>query len=144
MKYLLAILIFVFGFMVVYQIALGFPIISKIRDKRREKRWAAMLKEKKENAQKIKLLNRSLKGKDEIAIYIALNKYNLPVEDEWQLLLPKMIEDLLAIGWTTEMPIDTNYKYGRYEIHIYNCSKVIREKSRPIIYKYLDYYVDLD
>jgi hypothetical protein len=143
MKYFIALLIFVFIVIVVLQVALGFPLISTIRENRRQKRWNERQKKKKENEKKIKLLNKKLKGKDEIEIYVALNRYNLPEDVEWKILLPKMIKDLLAIGWTTEMFLYTKYKYGQYEFHISTTNQNVMSNAISIFHKYIDKYEEM-
>ena len=144
MKDLIAILmIFIFIVLVVSQVVLGFPVISTIRDNRRQKRWNERLKKKKENEKKIKLLNKKLKGKDEIEIYVALNRYNLPEDVEWKILLPKMIKDLLNIGWTVEMGIYTKYKYGRYQFDFSTTNQNIKINANSIFHKYIDKYEEM-
>jgi len=68
-------MILIFIVLVVSQVALGFPLISTIRDNRRQKRWNERQKKKKENEKKIKFLNKKLKGKDEI-VYLINKEFN--------------------------------------------------------------------
>ena len=138
MNYLIAFLGSAFGVIAVYQIACGFPLILKIRQIKRQNDWTKREKIKKENEAKIKLLDKKLRGKGEVEMYVSLNRFNLPEDDEWQERLPEMIRDLLAIGWTTEMPIYSKFKYGFYEFHISTPKQDIIHKSIPIFHKYLD------
>lgn len=143
MKYLLALLVFVFFVILIYQTVSGFPLISNIRQKKRRNRWNERQKTKKENEEKIKLLTKKLTKKGEIDLYVSLNRFNLPEDEEWKPLFPNMIKDLLAIGWTTEMPIYTTFKYGSYNFYISNSDQNIVNQSIPIFHKYLDLYEEI-
>lgn len=144
MKYLFALLICTFLVILVYQIACGFPLISKFRQKKRQRRWNQRLTIKQDNEAKIKLLDKKLRGKDDVEKYVALNKFSLPEDEKWKPLLPNMIEDLLAIGWTTEMPVYSKFKYEYYEFHISTSEQNIIDSSIPVFHKYLDLYRELD
>lgn len=144
MKYLFALLVFPFLVILVYQIACGFPLISKFRQKKRQRRWNERLKMKEDNEAKIKLLDKKLRDKGDIEKYVALNKFSLPEDEKWKTLLPKMIEDLLAIGWTTELPVYSKFKYGYYEFHISTSDQNVIDSSTPVFHKYLDLYRELD
>ena len=144
MNLLITILLFFFLFAIIYQIACGFPLIYKTRQRIRQNRWTERLRLKAENEAKIKYLDKELKGKNEVKTYITLNRFTLPEEKKWETLLPHLIKDLLAIGWTTEMPIYTKFKYGKYEFHISTSNQSIINQSIPIFHKYLDQYDQMD
>jgi hypothetical protein len=125
---------------IIYLIADGRLNISKMRDKKRQNKNAEIIRKRNEDREKIKLLDKQLKGTGDIEKYILLNKTGLPGDERFQPMLPAMIEELLAIGWTTEMPIYTKYKYGTYRISISNCDSDMSTKSYKIIDKYLERY----
>ena len=135
---IIAISISIFLGVLAYQVACDFPLFGKIRDKKRQKKWNEQQRLKAENEAKIKLLNKTLSGTGDVETYVLLSKFSLPEDKLWQPLLPRMIKELLEIGWTTEMPIHTSFKYRQYEIMISNCSQDLIEKSRPIFHKYID------
>lgn len=143
MLYLTTITIAVLITVLIYQIITGFPLRSKIRDKKRRSHRMIRERIKKENTEKIKELDNTLKAKGDIEAYITLNKYNLPEELDWQPILPEFIKELLRIGWTTEVPIYTTYKHGRYEIYLATSNQDLINKSRPVIHKYIDLYETL-
>ncbi|MBL4668500.1 MAG: hypothetical protein JKY30_04485 [Flavobacteriales bacterium] len=138
MIYLISIIGFSLGVAIVYQIGCGFPLISNIRDKKRQKRNDAIQKIRKENEKKIKSLNKHLKTEDEIETYITLNRFNLPIDNEWKPILPQMIKGLQSIGWNTEIPIYTKFSYGRYSISIISSDIKLRTKTQSVFHKYLD------
>ncbi len=119
-----------------YQILSGFPIASKWKERKRIKKWENRQKINADNLEKIKLLDKQLQGDNEIEKYIVLNRFNLPNDKAWAPYLQDLIQDLLSIGWTTEMPIYTKYKYGKYDFTIENAPQEIIYRSNDIIYKY--------
>jgi len=145
MVLLILITLFVFAFLVtlIYQIARGFPIMTKIRQGKRQKRWEERQKTKKENEEKIKLLDKTLKNRYEVDLYISLNRFNFPENEKWKPLLPKMVEDLISIGWTPDMPMYSTYKYGRYSFHIATSNQTIINQAIPIFNTYIDAYEEI-
>lgn len=91
-----------------------------------------------ENDNKISLLSKELKGQDEINLYIKLNRLNLPKEKEWNELLPDMIKELLEIGWSTDVKINTKITYGSYRIEVITENSNLRMKSNEIINKFIE------
>ncbi len=49
-----------------------------------------------------------------------------------------MIEDLLAIGWTADIPISTKFSHGHYTIQVLTSDEELRKKSSDILDQYLD------
>lgn len=84
MVLLILITLFVFAFLVIliYQITSGFPIMTKIRQGKRQKRWKERQKAKKENEEKIKLVDKTLKNRYEIDLYVSLNRFNFPENEK--------------------------------------------------------------
>jgi hypothetical protein len=113
---------------------LGVNLFKKNMNKEYEKR----LKIHKENEKKILLLNKELKTDEEIKLYIELNRFNLPKDKEWDKLLPKMIKELLKVGWNTEIKIYTKITYGSYRIDLITENTDLRIKSNKIISKYIE------
>lgn len=129
---------------VVVQVVLGFPLVSKIWDRKREKRNKEIQRLRKENKEKIKSMNKHLTSEGEIERYIELNRFNLPAGEEWKPLLPEMIKDLLAIGWTADIPIYTKHSYGAYSIWIDTSDKELRSKALSVFHKYDDLAMGLE
>ncbi|MCD0473028.1 hypothetical protein LPB87_01325 [Flavobacterium sp. EDS] len=91
-----------------------------------------------ENDNKISLLSKELKAQGEINLYIKLNRLNLPKEKEWDELLPDMIKELLEIGWSTDMKINTKITYGSYRIEVITENSNLRTKLNEIIDKFIE------
>ncbi|MEO8254671.1 MAG: hypothetical protein ABI554_09845 [Flavobacterium sp.] len=91
-----------------------------------------------ENDKKISLLSKEFKAQDEINLYIKLNRLNLPKEKEWDELLPDMIKELLEIGWSTDIKINTRITYGSYRIELITENSDLRMKSHKIINKFIE------
>ncbi|RKR09209.1 hypothetical protein C8C83_0828 [Flavobacterium sp. 90] len=91
-----------------------------------------------ENDKKISLLSKELKAQDEINLYIKLNRLNLPKEKEWDELLSDMIKELLEIGWSTDIKINTRITYGSYRIELITENSDLRMKSHKIINKFIE------
>lgn len=81
-----------------------------------------------------------LKTDEEIELYIKKNYRNLPTEDEWKILLVKMIKELSNAGWNTEIPIQSKFKYGHYDIWVITEDIDLNIKLNKIIKKYLKIY----
>jgi hypothetical protein len=91
-----------------------------------------------ENDKKISLLSKDLKAQDEINLYIKLNRLNLPKEKKWDELLPDMIKELLEIGWSTDIKINTRITYGSYRIELITENSDLQMKSYKIINKFIE------
>ena len=92
------------------------------------------------NDEKILLLDKRLKNDGEIDQYIALNRFNLPNEKEWEKLLPRMIGELLAAGWTTETKIYTKKTYDLYRIDLSTDNEDLIKASNEIFSRYIEEY----
>jgi hypothetical protein len=92
------------------------------------------------NEELIKSLNPTLTAPEEIDRYIRLNRHNFPSEEIWDGLLPNMIKDLLAIGWTINEKIYTKDSFGTYQMHISSDNEQRRLNAYSVFARYLWLY----